>query len=199
LRCCSSPPLEASLNVDWYTYNAFNAGGPTAIKQSNIPDRVFAIVEGVPNDEMADAQKVESEFRAKFGVALWYPHVVNEMRIAQAIKDAKSDEPREVAAKLEGMNFTTFMGGEGYIRKDDHQFFQDMYIANFGPMPAGAKFDEEKPAGAGKRRVSSRRRTPSCRQPARWIAHSDPESAGWPALRRTVRQGSCSKSSAVRG
>ena len=35
------------------------------------------------------------------------------------------------------MKFKTFMGGEGYMRKDDHQFFQDMYIANFGPTPGG--------------------------------------------------------------
>jgi branched-chain amino acid transport system substrate-binding protein len=136
---------DAGLNVDWYTYYAGGAGGPTAIKQSNIPDRVFAIVEGVPNDEPADVAKTEEEFRTKYGSGVWYPRVVNEVRmLAQAIKDANSDEAKSVAAKLEGMKFKTFMGGEGYMRKDDHQFFQDMYIANFGPMPAGAKFDEEK-------------------------------------------------------
>jgi len=140
---------DAGLQVDWYTYYAGGAGGPTAIKQSNIPDRVFAIVEGVPNDEPSDAQKLEEEYRSKFGgelrVGVWYPRVVNEVRmLAQAIKDANSDDAKAVAAKLEGMKFKTFMGGEGYMRKDDHQFFQDMYIANFGPMPAGAKFDEEK-------------------------------------------------------
>jgi branched-chain amino acid transport system substrate-binding protein len=138
---------DAGLQVDWYTYYAGGAGGPTAIKQSNIPDRVFAIVEGDANDAPAESQKLEEEFRAKLGTGqgIWYPRVVNEMRmLAQAIKDANSDEPKAVAAKLEGMKFKTFMGGEGYMRKDDHQFFQDMYIANFGPMPAGAKFDEEK-------------------------------------------------------
>ncbi|MEA2860159.1 MAG: branched-chain amino acid transport system substrate-binding protein [Methylobacteriaceae bacterium] len=136
---------DAGLQVDWYTYYAGGAGGPTAIKQSNIPDRVFAIVEGVPNDEPADVAKTEEEFRTKYGSGVWYPRVVNEVRmLAQAIKDANSDEAKAVAAKLEGMKFKTFMGGEGYMRKDDHQFFQDMYIANFGPMPAGAKFDEEK-------------------------------------------------------
>jgi branched-chain amino acid transport system substrate-binding protein len=138
---------DAGLQVDWYTYYAGGAGGPTAIKQSNIPDRVFAIVEGDANDAPAESQKLEEEFRAKLGTGqgIWYPRVVNEMRmLAQAIKDANSDEPKAVAAKLEGMKFKTFMGTEGYMRKDDHQFFQDMYIANFGPMPAGAKFDEEK-------------------------------------------------------
>jgi branched-chain amino acid transport system substrate-binding protein len=136
---------DAGLQVDWYTYYAGGAGGPTAIKQSNIPDRVYQIGEGVPNDEPAEVQKTEEEFRAKFGVTLWYPRAVNEMRmLAQANKEAKSDEPKDVAAKLEGMKFTTFMGTEGYMRKDDHQFFQDMYISNLGPIPTGAKFDEEK-------------------------------------------------------
>jgi branched-chain amino acid transport system substrate-binding protein len=96
-------------------------------------------------EEAPDAQKLEEEFRAKYGVTLWYPRAVNAMRmLAQAIKDVNSDEPKPVAAKLEAMTFRTFMGGEGYMRKDDHQFFQDLYVANFGPLPAGAKFDEEK-------------------------------------------------------
>jgi branched-chain amino acid transport system substrate-binding protein len=42
------------------------------------------------------------------------------------------------------MTVTTYTGGSAYMRADDHQFFQDMYIASFGPLPAGAKFDEEK-------------------------------------------------------
>ena len=140
---------DAGLQVDWYTYYAAGAGGPTAIKQSNIPDRVFAIAEGFPNSEPADAQKFEEEFRAKHtassGSTMPYPRMVNEMRmLAKAINEAKSDEPKAVAAKLEGMTFKTYSGTEGYMRKDDHQFFQDMYIASFGPNPAGAKFDDEK-------------------------------------------------------
>src|SRR6202040_2407413 len=40
---------DAGLKVNWYTYYAGGTGGPTAIKQANVPDRVFAIVEGVAN------------------------------------------------------------------------------------------------------------------------------------------------------
>jgi branched-chain amino acid transport system substrate-binding protein len=29
------------------------------------------------------------------------------------------------------------------MRTDNHQFIQDMFIASFGPLPAGAKYDEE--------------------------------------------------------
>ena len=104
----------------------------------------FAIQEGVNNSAPAEAQKFETDFRAKSGIGLWYPRAVNEMRMfAKAVTEAKSDEPKAVAAKLEGMKFDVFDGGEGVMRKDDHQFFQDMYIASFGALDAGAKFDEE--------------------------------------------------------
>ena len=45
--------------------------------------------------------------------------------------------------QLEGMTIEAFDGGEATMRKDDHQFFQDMYISSFGPLDPGAKFDEE--------------------------------------------------------
>jgi branched-chain amino acid transport system substrate-binding protein len=135
---------DAGLQVDWYTYYAGGAGGPTAMKQTGLSHRVFAIQEGVNNSAPADAQKFEVDFRAKTGLGLWYPRAVNEMRMfAKAVTDAKTDEPKAVAAKLEGMKFEVFDGGEGMMRADDHQFFQDMYIASFGPLDPGAKFDEE--------------------------------------------------------
>jgi branched-chain amino acid transport system substrate-binding protein len=137
---------DAGLQVDWYTYYSGGPGGPTAIKQANLADRVYAIVEGVPNDEPPDAAKIEQEFRAKLanGLGFEYPRLYNEMyMLKNAIDAAKSDDAKAVAAKLEGMTFKTFMGSEGYMRKEDHQFFQDMYISNLGPLPQGAKFDEE--------------------------------------------------------
>jgi len=136
---------DAGLQVDWYTYYAGGVGSPTAIKQANIPDRVFVVVEQIANSLPPESAKLEEEFRNKYGTFIGYPGLINEPRmLAKAINDAKSEEPKAVAEKLEGMTFNTFSGGEGYMRKEDHQFFQDMYIANFGPLPAGAKFEEEK-------------------------------------------------------
>ncbi len=51
---------------------------------------------------------------------------------ALAAEKAKSLDPVKVAAALEGMEFEVFNGGKGFMRKDDHQFFQPMYIASFG-------------------------------------------------------------------
>ncbi len=52
--------------------------------------------------------------------------------LAAAADKAKSLDPVKVAQALEGMKFEVFDGGEGYMRKDDHQFFQPIYIASLG-------------------------------------------------------------------
>jgi branched-chain amino acid transport system substrate-binding protein len=136
---------DAGLQVDWYTYYAGGTGGPTAIKQANLPDRVFAILEGVANAPYAPAQEFEKAFRAKLGgLTLFYPRAVNEIRMfVKAADEAKSVEPVKVAAKLDGMKVTAYNGGEAFMRSDDHQFFQPMYIANLGPIGKDQPFEEE--------------------------------------------------------
>jgi branched-chain amino acid transport system substrate-binding protein len=135
---------DAGLQADWYTYYAGGAGGPTAIKQTGLSHRVFQINEGLPNSAPEAAQKFETDFRAKTGSALTYPRAVNEMRmLAKAINQAKSDDAKAIAAQLEGMKIEAFDGGDAWMRKDDHQLFQDIYIGSFGPLDPGAKFDEE--------------------------------------------------------
>ena len=51
----------------------------------------------------------------------------------------------KVAAALEDMKFEVLDGGDGIMRKDDHQFFQPIYISSFGTLADKAKepFDEE--------------------------------------------------------
>jgi branched-chain amino acid transport system substrate-binding protein len=134
---------DANLQTDWYTYYAYLYGGPTAIKQTGLSHRIFTIAEGFPNSAQDAAQKSEADFRAKFGVDLYRPSS-NEMRmLAKATTEAKSDDPKAIAAQLEGMNIEAFDGGDATMRKEDHQIFQDIYIASFGPLGPGAKFDEE--------------------------------------------------------
>ena len=47
------------------------------------------------------------------------------------------------ALALEGVEFEVFRGSKGYMRKDDHQFFQLMRIASFGELTNAEPFDEE--------------------------------------------------------
>ncbi|MGY3442736.1 MULTISPECIES: branched-chain amino acid ABC transporter substrate-binding protein [unclassified Bradyrhizobium] len=137
---------DAGLKVNWYTYYAGGAGGPTAIKQTGLENQVFQISEGVPNSGNKAAMDFEKDFRAKTGISVWYPRAVNEMRMFKAAAEkANSIDPVKVAAALEGLKFEVFDGGEGFMRKDDHQFFQPIYISSFGSLADKAKepYDEE--------------------------------------------------------
>jgi branched-chain amino acid transport system substrate-binding protein len=135
---------DAGLKVNWYTYYAGGTGGPTAVKQANLNHQVFAIGEGIPNLDHPSSQEFEKAIRAKYDFSLFYPRAVNEMRMLAAAADkAKSLDPVKVALALEGMEFEVFDGGKGYMRKDDHQFFQPMYIASFGELTKDVPFDEE--------------------------------------------------------
>ncbi len=135
---------DAGLKVNWYTYYAGGAGGPTAIKQTNLNHQVFQISEGVPNSGYQPAMDFEKNFRAKAGLSLWYPRAVNEMRMFKlAAEKANSTDPIKVAAALEGMKFDVLDGGEGFMRKEDHQFFQPIYISSFGTLTAKEPYDEE--------------------------------------------------------
>ncbi|MBN9585484.1 MAG: branched-chain amino acid ABC transporter substrate-binding protein [Afipia sp. 62-7] len=136
---------DAGLKVNWYTYYAGGTGGPTAIKQAGLNHQVFQIAEGVANIPHESSQAFEKALRAKYEFGLFYPRAVNEMRMfAAAAEKAKSLDPVKVAQALEGMEFEVFNGGKGFMRKDDHQFFQPMYIASFGDRTDKEPFDEEK-------------------------------------------------------
>jgi branched-chain amino acid transport system substrate-binding protein len=136
---------DAGLKVNWYTYYAGGAGGPTAIKQTGIDGQVFQISEGIPNSDNKTAMELEKDFRAKEKMSLWYPRAVNEMRMFKAAAEkANSIDPVKVAAALEGMKFDVLDGGEGFMRADDHQFFQPIYISSFGSLTdKNDTFDEE--------------------------------------------------------
>jgi len=134
---------DAGLRVNWYTYYAGGVGGPTAIKQANLNNQVFQVSVGAANIDYAPSQALEKAFRAKYGFAMASPPV-NEMRMLAAAADrAKSLEPVKIALALEGMEFEVHRGGKGYMRKDDHQFFQPLYITSFGELTNGEPFDEE--------------------------------------------------------
>jgi len=135
---------DAGLKVNWYTYYAGGAGGPTAIKQTGLEGQVFQITEGIPNSGNEVAMDFEKAFRAKANMSLWYPRAVNEMRMFKAAAEkANSIEPVKVAAALEDMKFDVLDGGSGIMRKDDHQFLQPIYISSFGKLGQGDAYDEE--------------------------------------------------------
>ncbi len=135
---------DAGLQVNWFTYYAGGTGGPTSVKQTGLNHRVFEIREGSPNKDYAPARATEKAFRDKYKVAIQYPRAMNEMRmLAAAIDKAKSADPIKIGLALEDMKFEVHAGGEGFMRKDDHQFFQPMYLVSFGERSPAETFDEE--------------------------------------------------------
>jgi len=137
---------DSGLKVNWYTYYAGGTGGPTAIKQANLDHQVFQISEGVANLGTPSAVAFEKAFRAKYdGISVFYPRAYNEMWMLKAAAEkAKSIDPVKVADALEGLQFDVLDGGKGFMRKEDHQFFQPIYITSFGDLTAKEPFDEEK-------------------------------------------------------
>jgi branched-chain amino acid transport system substrate-binding protein len=135
---------DAGLQANWFTYFASGPGGPTAIKQTGLAGKIHDIAEGDANTADAAAQAAEVEFRKKYGMGIWHRRAINEMTMfVNAVKEVNSLDPKTVALKMEGMTSPVFGDGQGRMRKDDHQWFQDMYIRSFGPLAGGQKFDEE--------------------------------------------------------
>jgi branched-chain amino acid transport system substrate-binding protein len=136
---------NASLDVDWYTYYAGGAGGPTAVKQTGLDHSVYQISEWHSNVPSPKMDAFNDAFLAKYGgpnhQGWWYLRMKNEMEMfAKALDQAKSTDPVKVAKALAGMKFTNALDAEVFMRASDHQLFQDLYISSFG---SGVKHDEE--------------------------------------------------------
>ncbi|GJD52364.1 hypothetical protein OPKNFCMD_5129 [Methylobacterium crusticola] len=135
---------DAGLQANFYTYYGGGAGGPTAIKQANLSNRVFQIAEGYANIPYPPGHEFEKAFRARIGQELTYPRVVNLMNIlAKAALSAKSVDPRNLAKAMDTIHNDTMYGKDSFFRPDDHQIFQPMYISRFGPVDTAKDFDAE--------------------------------------------------------
>jgi len=137
---------DAGLQADWYTYYAGGAGAPTAVRQTGLDHRVFQISEWHTNVIAPEMEAFEEAFLKKYGgpngQRWWYLRLKNQIDMfANAINQAKSAEPKAVAAVLHNMRHKNALGVEIFMRPTDHSVFQDMYISSLG---SGTKYDEEK-------------------------------------------------------
>jgi branched-chain amino acid transport system substrate-binding protein len=138
---------EAGLKVDFYTYYAGIAGGPTAIGEAG-DGRVKVVSHWHQNVGDSKSDTVVQQYRKRFPDAkddfVWLAQRNAIDMLVKAVNDTKSTDPLKVARALEGMKWPSFTG-EVSIRADNHQLLQPMYVATFTKAGAsGVKYDVER-------------------------------------------------------
>lgn len=123
---------EAGLRAPFYTYYAASDGATAAIGAAGI-DRIRLVHETHPGNP--NAPKALGEYIT--GYRTLYPrNDVNQPRIntslnmlALAIKKANTTDVDQVAAALEGMEWTNLSGDQVVMRREDHQLQMPIYIS----------------------------------------------------------------------
>lgn len=135
---------DFGLDVTYYTLNAQNAGAPKSIGAAGA-DHIKNVSAWHSNAAENKAEKFANDYRKKYKDDFYYATAKTAMdMLAQAINDAKSTDPLKVAKALEGMKYQGDTG-EMWMRADDHQLMQPIYISTF--TRAGGKdvkYDLEK-------------------------------------------------------
>ena len=141
---------DAGLNIPFYTYYGGGLGALASVGEAG-EGKVKQVTEWHANVSPNKTGKFANAFNAKYGgppdyLTFYYLRVNTEMyMLAEAIKQAKSTDPKAIALKLEGMKYQGDMG-EVEMRAKDHQLIQPLYISTVEKAyhdpknPAAAKF-----------------------------------------------------------
>jgi branched-chain amino acid transport system substrate-binding protein len=119
---------DAGLNVTFYTYYAGAIGAITALGEAGV-GRVKQITEWHANVPSKDTERMATEFKKKYNQDYYFFRANTALlMVAEAMKRAKSADPKAVAKSLEGMRFATELG-DVEMRTADHQLIQPLYIS----------------------------------------------------------------------
>jgi len=133
---------ESGLTVTYYTLNAHNAGIPGSIGAAG-EDHIKQVLTWHANVADNKIEKFASDYKTRFKGDFYYNTAKTELEmLARAINEAKSTDPLKVARALEGMKYMSDTG-EVWMRADDHQLMQPIYIATFTKLGKGVKYDVE--------------------------------------------------------
>jgi branched-chain amino acid transport system substrate-binding protein len=118
--------VEGGLAVNWYTF--FGTDAVPAVGKQGVGRMVQVSVwhENVESRELLDRA---AAFKTKYGVD-WGPAQIRPMMqmLASGLEAAGGPDPLKVAVALEGMRQQTPLG-EVYMRKDNHQIIQPLYLS----------------------------------------------------------------------
>ncbi len=119
---------DGGLNAVFYTYYGGGLGALPGMGEA-AEGRIKQITEWHENISPNKTEKFSIDFEKKYKVDFYYLRVRTLMQmLAKAADEAKSDDPKKVAAALEGMKFQSDTG-EVEMRKQDHQLIQPLYLS----------------------------------------------------------------------
>jgi branched-chain amino acid transport system substrate-binding protein len=121
---------DGGLKAKFYTYYGGGLGVPTAVNTSGV-DHLVQVTEWHKNLSPNKTLQYALDYKKKFGLDFYYLRINNEVNMwARAMDQAKSTDPGKVALALEGMKYEADTG-EVWMRKDDHQLMQPLFISTF--------------------------------------------------------------------
>ena len=130
---------DSGLDVMYYTINAHNAGSPGSVGASGA-DHITQVLTWHANVADNKIEKFNNTYHQtylKLKEDFYYNTAKTELEmLAKAMNDTKSTDPLKVAKALEGMKYQSDTG-EVWMRADDHQIMQPIYLATF--TKAGVK------------------------------------------------------------
>jgi branched-chain amino acid transport system substrate-binding protein len=130
---------DSGLDVMYYTVNAHNAGAPSSVGSSGA-DHITQVLtwhSNVANNKIEKFNNTYHEAYKKIKEDFYYNTAKTQLEmLAKAMTEAKSTDPLKVARALEGMKYQGDTG-EVWMRADDHQIMQPIYLATF--TKAGGK------------------------------------------------------------
>lgn len=133
---------EAGLATDYYALLAYIAGSPTAIGESGA-NRVRTLSTWQMNIAGNKLEKFAGDYKTRYGEDLWLNNARTQMiMLAGAIEAARSIDPLKVALALEGMKMQGDTG-ELWMRAEDHQLMQPLFLSTFTRVGRGVKHDVE--------------------------------------------------------
>jgi branched-chain amino acid transport system substrate-binding protein len=117
----------SGLDASFFTYYATGPGGPTAMGPSAI-GRVKVIWRWHPNLPIKAERTAADEYKRRFGLE-YYALPLNNLleMLVVAVKRTGSTDAIRVAYALEDLRIEGNMG-EVWMRPDDHQLFEPLYI-----------------------------------------------------------------------
>ncbi len=130
---------DSGLDVMYYTVNAHNAGAPSSVGSAGA-DHITQVLtwhSNIANNKIEKFNNTYHEAYKKIKEDFYYNTAKTQLEmLAKAMTEAKSTDPLKVAKALEGMKFQGDTG-EVWMRADDHQIMQPIYLATF--TKAGGK------------------------------------------------------------